>query len=152
MKILKLTSLLIILIGLAYIAYGAFSIYFASLNVADLPANISNDINATGATWEEWKKAFFRGGVYAIGMGIVTLTTGIGIFKAKNWGRTLWIFLSPILLLNQFLEGQKSLIYFKTWGAYQLAWFLLIIIALTWLMLFLPSSRRQLAKTTEHLP
>ena len=62
MKILKITALIIFLIGFAYIAYGAYAIYIASLNVADLSARISQDITATGATWAKWKRTFFRGG------------------------------------------------------------------------------------------
>ena len=149
MRILKLTAIIILVIGLAYIAYGAFAIYITSQTVADLSAKIIQDIVTSGATWEEWEKTFFRGGAYAIGLGIVTVAAGVGIFKARTWGRTIWFFLSPILLLTQFAEGQKSLTYFNSRVAYLLAWSLLIIIALTWLMLLLPSSRRELEKITE---
>ncbi len=132
--------------GIAYVAYGAFAIYVASLNVADLTPKMAYDVYATGATWEEWKKSFFRGGVYAMGLGVVTVIAGIGIIRSKSWGRTTWLFLSPILLLTQFSEGQKSLTQFKTQSSYQLAFALLLVIALTWLLLLLPSSRRELAK------
>lgn len=150
MKILKITALIIFLIGFAYIAYGAYAIYIASLNVADLSARISQDITATGATWAEWKRTFFRGGAYAMGLGIVTVIAGIGIAKIKTWGRTIWIFSTPILLLTQFAEGQKSLTYFNDKGAYQLALALLITIVLTWLLLLLPSSRSEFAETTKN--
>ena len=149
-KTLNLAALMILLIGLAYIAYGAFAIYLASQNIADLPTKITYDILATGATWEEWKKTFYRGGAYTIGLGVVSVIAGLGLIRTKSWGRTIWLFLSPILLLTQFAEGQKSLTQFNSRGAYQLGWALLVIIALTWLMLLLSSSRRELAETTEH--
>lgn len=149
-SILKLTALMILLIGLAYISYGAFAIYIASQNIADLPPKIIYDIIATGATWEEWKRTFFRGGAYAMGLGVVSVIAGFGLLRTKSWGRTIWLFLSPILLITQFAEGQKSLTQFNSRGAYQLALALLVIIALTWLMLLVPSSRRELDKTTEH--
>jgi hypothetical protein len=146
MKILKLTALIILMTGIAYIIYGAFAIYVASLNVADLTPKMVYDVYSTGTTWEEWKRSFFCGGAYAMGLGVVTVIAGIGIMKRKSWGRTIWLFLSPILLLMQFSEGQKSLTQFKTQSSYQLALALVIVIALTWLMLLLPSSRRELAK------
>lgn len=149
MKYLNITALIISLIGLAYFAYGAYAIYISSLNVADLSARISQDVTATGATWADWKRTFLRGGAYAMGLGIVTIVAGIGIAKIKTWGRTIWIFLTPMLLLTQFAEGQKSLTYFNDKGAYQLAFALLITIALTWLMLLLPSSRSEFARTSE---
>jgi len=146
MKILKLTAVIILLIGIAYITYGAFTIYLASWNITDLTPKMLQDIYATGATWEEWKRSFFRGGAYVMGLGVVTVIAGVGIIKGKFWGRTIWLFSSPILLLTQFSEGQKTLTQFKTYSSYRLALILLIVIASTWVMLLLPSSRRELAK------
>jgi hypothetical protein len=146
MKILKMTAVIILMTGIAYAAYGAFAIYVASLNVADLTPMMAHDVYATGVSWEEWKRSFFRGGAYAMGLGVIAVIAGIGIMKGKSWGRTIWLFLSPILLLTQFSEGQKSLTQFKTQSSYQLALALLIVIALSWLMLLFPSSRRELAK------
>ncbi len=71
--------------GIAYVAYGAFAIYVASLNVADLSPKMVYDLFATGATWEEWKKSFFRGGVYSMVLGVVTVIAGIGIIRRKSW-------------------------------------------------------------------
>lgn len=146
MKILKLTAFIILLIGLFYIAYGVLAIYIASWTTSDLSSEISHDIYATGASWEDWKRSFIQGGIYAIGLGAVTGFAGIGIMRIKNWGRTLWFFLSPILLLTQFSEGQKSLVWFKTYGSYRIALVLLIVVTLTWSLLLLPSSRRELKK------
>jgi hypothetical protein len=72
MKIVMIASV-ILLVGLAHIAYGAFAIWFASLSAADLTAKISQEINATGATWEAWRVSFARGGVYRVGMGLASL-------------------------------------------------------------------------------
>jgi hypothetical protein len=81
-----------------------------------------------------------------MGLGVVTVIAGIGIIRRKSWGRTIWLFLSPILLLTQLSEGQKSLTQFNTQSGYRLAFALIIVIILTWLMLLLPSSRKELAK------
>lgn len=131
MKILKLTAFIILLIGLFYIAYGVLAIYIASWTTSDLSSEISHDIYATGASWEDWKRSFIQGGIYAIGLGAVTGFAGIGIM---------------ILLLTQFSEGQKSLVWFKTYGSYRIALVLLIVVTLTWSLLLLPSLRRELKK------
>lgn len=146
MKIHKWAALVILLTGLAHIVYGALTIYLSSMNVADLPIRISNTIYATGETWEFWKKAFFRGGIYVGGVGIAAVVAGIGIIRTKSWGRTIWLFLSPILLLSQFSQGQKSLTQFNKQGNYKLAFVLLIVVTLSWIMLLLPSSRTELGK------
>jgi hypothetical protein len=154
MRILKLAAFIILLTGLFYIIYGALTIYLSSWDITDLPARyaseINNDIRMTGATWERWQRAFFNGGAFAIGLGIVTVTAGIGIIRTKSWGRTIWLFLSPILMLFQFAQGQKSVTKFNTQSNYKLAFLLLIIITSTWLMLLLPSSRTAMAKKTQH--
>jgi hypothetical protein len=149
MKFIKLTALIIWLIGIAYIAYGSFAIYVASQNIDDLPAKILHDVNVTGVSWLEWKNSFLRGGIFAISMGTLAGAVGTGIFRAKEWGRTVWSILSPILLLSQFSEAQKSLTHFNSWGHYQFAFDLFILIALTWVILLLPSSRREFVENTE---
>lgn len=144
MKILKITALMISLIGIFYIAYGMFAVYIASWNVAELTDKMSHDIAATGAPWGEWQQSFSRAGIKAIGLGFVTVLAGVGIFKAKPWGKAIWIIMSPILLLSQFAQGQKSLTHFNSQVHFQIAWVLLVIVVLTWLMLLLPSSRKTL--------
>lgn len=150
MKTLKLAAVIIILIGTAYISYGAIAIGAASFNVADLPPKMARYISSTGATWDEWKRTFFRGGIWGMGLGCVAIIAGIGVFRFKTWGRTLWLFLSPILLLNQFSEGQKSLTYFRTNSSYHMALGLLIIVTMSWLLLLTPTARRELAPKAQH--
>ena len=149
MKSLKLTALIIWLIGIAYIAYGSFAIYVALQHIENLPAKILHDATATGVSWEEWKNSFLRGGIFAIIMGTLAGTVGIGIFRANKWGRAVWSILSPILLLSQFSEAQKSLTHFNSRGHYLFAFDLLILIALTWVILLLPASRREFVENTE---
>jgi len=131
------------MIGIVYIAYGSLTVYIASWNVTELTERMTRDIAATGAPWEEWQQSFFRAGAKTIGLGVVTIFAGIGIFGAKLWGRAIWIILSPILTLAQFAQGQKNLTHFKSHMLFQAAWVSLFVILITWIMLVLPSSRKE---------
>lgn len=99
---------MILVIALGHIAYGALTIYLASLDAADLPPKIFNAITATGATWVEWKRTFFWGGIYTIGVGGGCHYSGNWRCQSKDLGKDCLVANVPCLVAKTICRRSKK--------------------------------------------
>jgi hypothetical protein len=97
MRNIKTISSIIILVAIFYIVCGISAMLARNIHINILGAK------ALGIDPELWRTNMLINGLILLSIGSLAMIASIGIFKAKDWARQLWLGVSVIMLISEII-------------------------------------------------